>query len=67
MEARTVGHGFLSWRCWTQNFIAENRSKIRDLLGPERFYICLYVLGLLSRQWAAEAVGEEDFWSGLSR
>ena len=45
------------------DFIAENRRKIRDLLGPERFCLCLYLLGLLSRQWAGEAIGEDDFWS----
>ncbi|MGA2404032.1 MAG: NYN domain-containing protein [Syntrophobacteraceae bacterium] len=44
------------------DFIAENQRKIRGLLGPERFCVCLYLLGLLSRQWARDAIMEDDFW-----
>jgi len=46
------------------DFIAKNRWKIRALLGPERFCIGLYSLGLLNRQWAADAVQEDDDRNG---
>jgi hypothetical protein len=45
------------------DFIAENLLKIKDLVGPARFCIGLYSLGLLGRQWAADAIKEDDFWS----
>jgi hypothetical protein len=46
------------------DFIAENRWKIRDLLGVERFCLGLYSLGLLNRQWAADAVQEDNARTG---
>jgi predicted RNA-binding protein with PIN domain len=46
------------------DFIAKNRWKIRALLGPERFCLGLYSLGLLSRQWAADEVQEDDDRTG---
>ena len=41
------------------DFMAENRWKIRDLIGPARFCIGLYSLGLLDRQWAMDAIMAE--------
>jgi hypothetical protein len=45
------------------DFMAENRWKIRGLIGPARFCIGLYALGLLNSQWVMDAVLEDDFWS----
>jgi predicted RNA-binding protein with PIN domain len=46
------------------DFIAKNRWKISALLGPERFCLGLYSLGLLNRQWVTEAVQEDDDRTG---
>ncbi len=45
------------------DFIAKNLSKIKDLVGPARLCLGLYSIGLLGRQWAADAIMEDDFWS----
>lgn len=46
------------------DFIAKNLWKIRALLGAERFCLGLYSLGLLDRQWAADAVQEDNARAG---
>jgi len=45
------------------DFIAKNLLKIKDLVGPARLCLGLYSLGLSGRQWAADAIMEDDFWS----
>ncbi|MHC1726551.1 MAG: NYN domain-containing protein [Syntrophobacteraceae bacterium] len=45
------------------DFLTENWRKIKDLLGPERFCIGLYALGLLNRKGFRSLLEEESFWS----
>ncbi len=46
------------------DFIAKNLWKLRALLSAERFCLGLYSLGLLDRQWAADAVQEDNAQTG---
>ena len=46
------------------DFLAGNGRKIRALLGPERFCLGLYSLGLLDREWALDAVGADNAAAG---
>ena len=45
-------------------FMAENSHKLNALLGPERFCLGLFSLGLLNRQWAIDAIEAEDAMMG---
>ncbi|MGC9967127.1 MAG: NYN domain-containing protein [Syntrophobacteraceae bacterium] len=48
------------------DFLAKNGPKLSALLGPERFCLGLYSLGLLNRQWAMDAVEADNAMTGSS-